>query len=196
MEATQTVEHPSFESVWAGLQEVRQILKENAESLKESQKENERLRKESEADFNRRIGQWTNFFGEISEYLVVPKLCEKFTEFGFDFHKASQNIKVKDKDNNIFLEVDVLLEDGDKAVLVEVKTKLTVERVNKHIERLEKTRAYANSRGDNRMFLGAVAGVVIADEARNYALDQGFYVIEPSGQNFNITPPNGKPKEW
>jgi hypothetical protein len=32
--------------------------------------------------------------------------------------------------------------------------------------------------------------------ARDYALSQGFYLIEPSGENFNITPPQGKPKEW
>jgi hypothetical protein len=89
-----------------------------------------------------------------------------------------------------------MLENGDKAMLVEVKTQLTVERINKHIERLEKMRKYADLHGDKRAFLGAVAGVVVTDEARDYALSQGFYFIEPSGENFNITPPNGKPKEW
>jgi hypothetical protein len=89
-----------------------------------------------------------------------------------------------------------MLENGDKAMLVEVKTQLTVERINKHIERLEKMRKYADLHGDKRAFLGAVAGVVVTDEAREYALSQGFYLIEPSGENFNITPPNGKPKEW
>ncbi|MDR0494052.1 MAG: hypothetical protein LBG95_00270, partial [Treponema sp.] len=87
-------------------------------------------------------------------------------------------------------------ENGDKAMLVEAKTQLTVERINKHIERLEKMRKYADLHGDKRAFLGAVAGVVVTDEARGYALNQGFYLIEPSGENFNITPPNGKPKEW
>jgi len=41
-----------------------------------------------------------------------------------------------------------------------------------------------------------VTGVVVADEVRTYALSQGFYLIEPSGENFNITPQHGKPKEW
>jgi hypothetical protein len=31
---------------------------------------------------------------------------------------------------------------------------------------------------------------------KDYALKQGFYVIEPSGETFNITPPPNKPKEW
>jgi hypothetical protein len=81
-------------------------------------------------------------------------------------------------------------------MMVEIKTKLTVERINIHINRLEKMRKYADLHGDKRIFLGSVAGVVVTDEVRNYALNQGLYLIEPSGENFNITPPNGRPKEW
>jgi hypothetical protein len=132
----------------------------------------------------------------MTEYMVAPKLREKFIEFGLDFPKANSNTRVNDRVNKISFEVDVMLENGDKAMLVEVKTQLTVERINKHIERLEKMRKYADLHGDKRAFLGAVAGVVVTDEAREYALSQGFYLIEPSGENFNITPPNGKPKEW
>jgi hypothetical protein len=57
-------------------------------------------------------------------------------------------------------------------------------------------RKYADLHGDKRTFLGAVAGVVVTDEVREYALNQGLYLVEPSGENFNITPPNGKAKEW
>jgi hypothetical protein len=81
-------------------------------------------------------------------------------------------------------------------MLVEVKTKLTTEDVKDHIKRLGKMRNYADLHGDKRAFLGAVAGVVMTSDVKEYALGQGFYVIEPSGETFNITPPNGKPKEW
>ena len=167
-----------FEQVWAALMETRERQERDA------------------SEFNKRIGTLTNLFGEIAEHMVAPKLREKFKELGFTFPKANSNSNVRDYDNNIFFEVDVILENGDKAMLVEVKTKLTIERVNSHIERLEKMRKYANLHGDKRSFLGAVAGAVVSDEVRNYALNQGFYLIEPSGENFNITPPNGKPKEW
>ena len=50
--------------------------------------------------------------------------------------------------------------------------------------------------GDKRTFLGAVAGVVMTSNVKEYALGHGFYVIKPSGETFNITPPSGKPKEW
>ena len=81
-------------------------------------------------------------------------------------------------------------------MLVEVKTKLTAERINKHKERLEKMRKHADLHGDKRRFLGAVAGVVITKEVRDYAMQEGFYIIEPDGENFCITPPGGKPREW
>ena len=81
-------------------------------------------------------------------------------------------------------------------MLVEVKSKLTTEYVKDHIQRLEDMRKYADLRGDKRTFLGAVAGVVITPNAKKYALKQGFFVVEPSGETFNITTPQGQPKEW
>jgi hypothetical protein len=206
METVQTVEHPTFETVWAILHEVGKKQEELVESQKETAriiKENAEERrkdaeewKESKKNFNKRLGEYINLFGEVTEYMMAPKLREKFREFGLDFPQANRNVSVNDMVNDISFETDVKLENGDKAMLVEVKTKLTVERINKHIERLEKMRMYANLHSDKRTFLGAIAGVVVTDEARNYALSQGFFVIEPAGENFNITPPNGKPKEW
>jgi len=185
MEVTQTASTPSFETVWAALQETDRMMKEN-----------ERQRKENEAALNKKLGEYINLFGEVTEYTMAPTLREKFIELGFTFPRAERNVSVRDKVNNLFFEIDVMLENGDNAILVEIKTKLTIERINYHIDRLEKMRRYADIRGDKRTFLGAVAGVVITDDVRNYALEQGFYLIEPAGQSLNITPPNGKPKEW
>ena len=183
---------PSFESVWALVQEVSKEQKETARQIKET----DRILKENAIDFNRRIGHLDNLFGDVAEYMIAPKLCEKFIEFGHNFPRANRNVSVNDKINKIYLEIDVILENGDKAMLVEMKAKLTENRINSHIERLEKMRRYADLRGDKRVFLGAVAGVVVTEEARNYALNQGFYLIEPTGENFTITPPPGKPREW
>ena len=144
MEAIQTakdIHPPSFESVWAILERVA-----------ERQEEITIQQKEDKADFNRRLGEYINLFGEVTEYMMAPKLREKFLEFGLDFPQAYRNVSVNDRVNNISFETDVKLENGDKVMLVEVKTKLTVERINKHIERLEKMRMYANLHGDKRTF--------------------------------------------
>ena len=206
MPATQTAEKPNFDTVWAILQETMQIQKENSigiKELRESQRENyigiKELResqRESKDDFYARLGSLTNLFGDFTLGMVAPKLCDKFFDLGYDLHRAIPNYYINDKINKIYLEIDIMLENGDKAMLIEVKTKLTTERINKHIERLEKMRKYADLHGDKRTFLGAVAGFAVTDEVKEYALKEGFYLIEPDGDNFNITPPNDKPKEW
>jgi len=61
MEATQTA--PSFETVWAALQETDRIIKESAEQRKEFELE----MKESVLNFNRRLGEYINLFGEVTE---------------------------------------------------------------------------------------------------------------------------------
>ena len=197
MEATQTIEPsarntPSFDTVWALVKEVAENQKETDQQMKET----DRILKERAIELNAQIGSLTNLFGDFTVGMVAPKLREKFMDFGLIFPRSNVNVVVEDKESNICLEVDILLENGDKAMLVEVKTKLTTERINKHIERLEKMRKYANLHDDKRAFLGAVAGFAITDEVRKNALEQGLYLIEPDGENFYITSPNGNPKEW
>jgi hypothetical protein len=203
MEAVQTATPPSFESVWALIQENAKQherdmkeIRESQKELVESQKEYEQERKKDKAEFNEKLGNYINLFGDFTEYMMAPKLREKFKDFGLFFPKTSRNVRVKDENNKTILEADAMLENGDKAMMVEIKTQLTVERINKHIERLEKMRKHADLYGDKRTFLGAVAGVVVDDESREYALNQGFYLIEPEGEELIITPPNNKPKEW
>jgi hypothetical protein len=90
------------------------------------------------------------------------------------------------------------LENGDKVMIVEIKTKPTTDDIDDHIGRMEKLRAYADLRNDKRKYLGAIAGVVFGDGEKTYALKKGFYVIEPSGDTFTIIEPRGSyyPHEW
>jgi hypothetical protein len=196
MPTTQTDNPPTFESVWALVKEVAESQKETDRQLKET----ERLMKEGsqrlKEELNIKIGSLTNLFGDLTEAMTAPKICDKFNEFGFSFIRANPNPSFNDRANGISLEVDTMLENSDKAMLIEVKTKLTEERINKHILRLEKMRKYADLHGDKRTFLGAVAGIVVTDEIRKYALSKGFYFIEYAGETFYITPPGGEPKEW
>jgi len=203
MPTTQPTNPPTFESVWAALMENREQLKETAQIVKEnaeSLKETERLMKEDsqrlKEELNTKIGALTNLFGDMTEAMVAPKICKKFEEFGLYFPKANPNSRLDDWVNKISFEVDIMLENGEKAMLIEAKTKLTKERIDKHILRLEKMRKYADLLSDKRTFLGAVAGIVATDEIRAYALSKGLYFIEYAGETFYITPPKDKPKEW
>jgi len=182
-----------FEQVWATLDRVAK----RQEELNLSQKETDRIVKE----IGKRFGDFTNSFGDVVEHLIAPNLLEKFKALGFDFEEASTRHKIRNKKHDISFEIDVFLQNGDTAMLVEIKANLTISDINKHITRLEKMRKWADLRGDSepkvrRRFLGAVAGIVVEKDEREYALNQGFFLIEPSGEDYTITSPYNKPKEW
>ena len=225
METTQTnTEAPSFEMIRAILQdlaerqketdrqfkeeinelhrETAKLQKENAERQKENaerQKENERQMKESADRLDRQLGKLGNRFGEMVEYMVMPNLVKKFRELGFGFTIASPHATIEDEENNIFLEIDIKLENGDKVMIVEVKSKPTTEDITEHVERMRKIRTHADLHGhEKQIFMGAVAGMIMNNNVRDFALKNGFYAIEPSGETFAITVPAGiySPKEW
>jgi hypothetical protein len=148
---------------------------------------------------DKRIGEITNRFGDMVEHMVVPNLVAKFQELAFTFTKVSRDMKIIDEHNRVLAEVDAFLENGDKVMVVEIKTKPDMSDIRDQEERMKKLRVYADARKDTRIYLGALAGVVISDQVKTYALKQGFYVLEPSGETFTITEPQAQgysPREW
>ncbi|MDR1621025.1 MAG: hypothetical protein LBS00_01480 [Synergistaceae bacterium] len=98
---------------------------------------------------------------------------------------------------NLALEIDLFLENGDCAVAVEVKANLDNEDVEKHVKRMEKLHRYADAHWDARKFYGGVAGAIVSDEVREYALENGFYVVTQSGDTMTIDVPDGfTSKAW
>ncbi|MCL2277044.1 MAG: hypothetical protein FWC21_04035 [Treponema sp.] len=192
----------SNKSIKEGHKELKENNKEFWEGnkeLREAQKETDRQMKETDRqikEFNKRFGDFTNRFGEIVEYMVAPGLQKKFMEIGFNFQRVNNESKFTDSNRNFLFAVDIMLENSQNAMLVEVKSKLTTEDVSDHVERLEKMREYADSHNDKRIFYGAVAGAITPPNVKKFALSKGFFVVEPSGETFNITAPENKPREW
>lgn len=174
--------------------EAAERKKEAAERKKES---DERLKelKQIVKENAKLIGNLGNRFGEMVEYLVLPNLVDKFREIGFSFTKAYPEAEIKDEKHRILAEIDITLENGDKVMIVEVKSKPTIQDIRDHVVRMKQVRRHADLHNDKRTFLGAVAGMVIKENVRDFILKNGFYTIEPSGETFVIIPPD-LPKEW
>ncbi|MDR1908908.1 MAG: hypothetical protein LBQ35_03215 [Spirochaetaceae bacterium] len=191
METTQTTHEwrATADEIWAILRDVGRKQEETAQQIKETEKQMK--------ETDKRVGEISNRFGDMVEHMVIPNLLIKFAELGFTFTKANRTV-IEDREHNIFTEVDALLENGDKVMAVEIKTKPGIGDIDGHIKRMGKLRAYADLHNDRRVYLGAVAGVVFNKSEKTYALKKGLYVIEPSGDTFNITPPTGSyyPHEW
>jgi hypothetical protein len=178
------------------MKETDRQVKETAQQMKETDRQMKETGKQMK-ETDKRVGALTNRFGEMVEYMVRPNLVAKFQELGFSFTKANRT-EITDWEHNIITEVDALLENGDTVMAVEIKNKPNSDDIDDHIERMEKLRRHANLHNDKRRYLGAMGGVVFSESDKIYALKQGLYVVEPSGETFNITEPKGAyhPREW
>jgi hypothetical protein len=158
-------------------------------------KETDRRMKETE----KKISSLGSRIGEIVENMIGGNIVDKFQVLGHDVIAYSRN-KVFGKAGTADSgEIDMFLENGDIAILIEVKTTLKTADVLEHIERLEKYRRCVDASGnDKRRFVGAVAGAVVTDEVANFAQQNGLYVIVQSGDAVEIiTPPEGfTAKKW
>ncbi|GHU18864.1 hypothetical protein FACS1894163_11310 [Spirochaetia bacterium] len=180
----------TFEKVWALFQEIGRKQEENAQQIKETGLQMK--------ETDKRVGALTNRLGEISEHMIVPNLVSSFKALGYTFEKFSPNTKIEDFEHGIFAEADAFLENGDSVMVVEIKTKLKTEDIDDHVNRMEKFRAHADFHKDKRKYYGAIAGILMSESEKAYALKKGFYVLEPVGESFTITTPKGPggPKAW
>jgi hypothetical protein len=192
----------TFEDVWAmfqetdrKMQETDRIVKETAKQMQETdQKMQETAKQMRETD--RKIGKLGNRFGEMTEYLVRPNILEKFRALGYAFTKVYSNVEFFDRAWRALTEVDIWLENGEFMMVVEIKSRLRRRDVEEQAGRMELLRADLDEREDRRKLLGATAAVVIPGDVRDYVLERGFYLIEPSGDTVKIAVPEGFTPKW
>jgi transcriptional regulator of NAD metabolism len=175
-----------------GWEKTKQIVREVAEQQKKTELAVERT--------NKTVGNLRSNVGKVIEHMVKGHIEEKFQALNYhDIERCSQNVEFGKGTPNAG-EIDLVLENGDVTILIEVKTRLKIPRVLKQIEKLGKYRRWIDSkgRGGSMRFIGAVAGAVVEDDAKDLAHENGMYVIVQSGKAVEIiTPPEGfVAKEW
>jgi len=166
------------------------------EEIAEQMKDTDRRMKETD----KRIGGLGSRVGQIVENMIYGDIVAQFRELGYKVSARSQNKEFGVEGTSESGEIDLLLEDGDVAILIEAKTTLKTDHVLEQIERLEKYRRYLNARGrgDKLRLVGAVAGAVVAENVVNFAHENGLYVIVQAARDMEIveTPEGFKAKEW
>jgi len=175
--------------------ETAREAKETAREEKERRAELDRQMKETD----KKISALGSRIGEIVENMLGARIVDKFQALGYEVKRPVRNHYFSNSKLGISGEIDLVLYDGDVAILIEVKTKLETADVRRHMERMEKYRRYADARRDTTTrFIGAVAGAVVKEEAREFAHENGIYVIVQSGEAVEIVPvPEGfQVKEW
>jgi hypothetical protein len=195
-----------FDRIEKILAETAKIHKETEKALNKAIGETEKnlnkvigdlsnTHKETEKTLNKAIGGLGNTLGSLVEHIMTPDLPRKFKQFGFTFDRIS-TVKWAYGEGNVYAEIDGLLENGKQAMVVEVKTTLRRADIDDHLKRMERVRKYSDDHKDKRKFLGAMAATIVDKDARAYALSNGFFVIEPSGEDVKITKPVSEPAVW
>jgi hypothetical protein len=188
-ETVETDQGLTFKEVWAAaLMELKEVQKETDRIVKETaeqMKETDRKMKETD----RQISRLGSRIGDLIEHLTASNIVEKFRELHYDFNHISRNHRLKNQNNQTLAEIDILLENGECALVVEVKSLLTRTDVTDHLKRMETLRHYADLHHDARKYLSAVSGALIEEGAREFALKSGVYVIVHPGEGIEIRCP-------
>jgi len=166
----------------------------NAEAIERFNKQSERLDR-----ITTDVGGLHNSMGDLIETLFMPHLGEKFDSYGYNLKRMFRRVPIYDDDNRVRSDIDILLSNTTVCMAVEVKRWLeTTDHVDRHIKRMQLIRQYPPAEVKGKKLLGAIVGAAVTPEAREYAEQSGFFVLEFSGEDVRLLePPKGfQPKEW
>ena len=171
-------------------QESEQRFQETERLLKEQSRETDRQIRR----VNRQIGDLGNRLGEFVEWQVRPAAVRLFQDRGIAVYELASDVTIQRDGEG--LEIDLLAINTTEAVLVEVKSKLTQNDVDEHLERLGKFKRLMPRYQDVRA-MGAVAAMVVPQDVARYAYRQGLFVMAQSGDDMVILNDiNFTPKVW
>ena len=129
------------------------------------------------------IGRLGNRLGEFVEEMVRPAVVRLFQQRGIAVHQVFRGAYAE-RDGDA-MEIDLLVVNSVDVVLVEVKSELKADDVKEHISRLERFKKLFPQYAGFRV-MGAVAGMVVAEETARFAYRQGLFVLAQSGDTVTI----------
>ncbi len=185
--------------------ETERVIKESSQETDRRFRETERFINEKFAETarvveetNKSFGRLGNSWGDFLEGLAKPGLLEYFSKIGIEVHNVFSNVKEERMKVRIY-EIDLLMFNEKYVIAVEVKSKLTKERVDEHLTRLKKIIEYPplifNIKG--KMLIGAIAAVSSEPEVDEYAIRNGLYLmVQKSNLIEIVNPPDFRPAEW
>jgi len=102
----------------------------------------------------------------------------------------------KRRKNGETMEVDILAIGPDAAIVIEVKSTLSVDDVKDHLDALQQFKTFFPEYAERKV-IGAVAGIVIEENAGRFAYQRGLFVIGQSGETVRIlNDEKFRPQEW
>ena len=153
-------------------------MRRSSEDLKARMNQTDEQIKRTDKKLERLIGNWGSLIESLSEVGVVEEL-ERFGITGL--RESLSNLKVKDTDGRVLKEFDRILINSDVLVVVEAKTTLRTQDVEKHINDLPLI-FQSKVAKDIRKVYGVMVYLNAHDQTIKYAEKEGIFVIKISGE--------------
>ena len=159
--------------------EIRQIIKETTLQMKET----DRKIKEISTRFNSTIGN-------IMEGLMSPSSFKIFKKAGFRINRCLRNVKRKNKEPLLAMELDALMIGDTEIIALEVKSSCDCQDIDKFLFHMERFRTlFPEYDKLNLNVYVAIASLNYENEADLYAQKQGLLVIRVSEEEiFTLDP--------
>lgn len=159
--------------------EIRQIIKETTLQMKET----DRKIKEISTRFNSTIGN-------IMEGLMSPSSFKIFKKAGFHINRCLRNVKRKNKEPLLAMELDALMIGDTEIIALEVKSSCDCQDIDKFLFHMERFRTlFPEYDKLNLNVYVAIASLNYENEADLYAQKQGLLVIRVSEEEiFKLDP--------
>ncbi|MCX8086094.1 MAG: hypothetical protein N3C63_04230 [Rhodocyclaceae bacterium] len=182
---------------------IREADRRWQESIRETDRRMRESMEESDRHFNARmrqlelqLGRLGNRLGQFVQDMVEPAVVRLFQEQGIPVHHVFPNATARDDEGQAIMEIDLLVVDGEHAVAVECKSRLTTADVDEHLERLGRFKEAFPQFAD-KILHGAVAAMGAPQEVVRYADRAGLYVLVQADDDVVLkNRPGFVPKSW
>ena len=131
----------------------------------------------------RAVDGLTTRWGQFVENLVEPAVLRLFQERGIDVQEVIR--RMRSQRPGAEMEIDIFAVNGDSAVAVEVKSRLSRQDVEYFLERLERFKQSFPHYTDYQIY-GAVAGIEVDEGVDRFAYQRGLFVIKQTGDTVTI----------
>ncbi|MBD2234053.1 hypothetical protein [Phormidium tenue] len=131
----------------------------------------------------RAVDGLTTRWGQFVENLVEPAVLRLFQERGIDVQEVTR--RMRSQRRGAEMEIDIFAVDGDVAVAVEVKSRLSHQDVEYFLGCLGRFKLSFPHYADYDIY-GAVAGIEIDEGVDRFAYQRGLFVIKQTGDTVMI----------
>ena len=170
---------------------MQEVIQEQKKTEKAQQKTEEAQQKTEEGlkrleasiekqskNLDKASGDFTRKWGAFMEKLVKGQLVEMLQKRDIPVNSVMKSLEIMDKKSKDTLaEFDLLAINGDEMVVVEVKTTLSHEKLDKFLRKLTKYKHRIPVEKRTKIY-GAVAYLDHDEESKQEAIEAGLFVIE------------------